>query len=59
MYMDELSNPITVDFPFGGGEREVPNTPAKVIPSHVTDEFGQRYVYDFVIIDWSCKGSPF
>lgn len=56
--MNELSNPIIVDFPLRG-EWVVPNTPAKVIPSHGTDEFGQRYAYDFVMIDWNRKGSPF
>jgi hypothetical protein len=58
MYMSELNNPIVVDFPLRG-EWSVPNTPAKVIPSHGTDHLGQRYAYDFVMIDWNRKGRPF
>jgi len=56
--MNELNNPIIVDFPLRG-EWGVPNTPAKVIPSHGTDQLGQRYAYDFVMKDWDRKGSPF
>lgn len=56
--MNELNNPIIVDFPLRG-EWGVPNTPAKVIPSHGTDQLRQRYAYDFVMIDWDRKGSPF
>lgn len=51
--MDELSNPIAVDFPLKG-EWFAPNTPAKTIPSHGTDTLGQRYAFDFVMAaDWS------
>ena len=32
------------------------NTPAKRIPSHGTDQFGQRYAYDFLKLQ---KGKPF
>lgn len=56
--MNELNNPIIVDFPLRG-EWSVPNTPAKVVPSHGTDQLGQRYAYDFVMIDWDRKGNPF
>ncbi len=56
--MNELKNPIIVDFPLRG-EWGVPNTPAKVIPSHGTDQLGQRYAYDFVMKDWDRKGNPF
>ncbi len=56
--MNELNNPIIIDFPLRG-EWWVPNTPAKVIPSHGTDQLGQRYAYDFVMIDWDRKGNPF
>lgn len=56
--MNELSNPIVVDFPLRG-EWWVPSTPQKVIPSHGTDQLGQRYAYDFVKIDWDRKDTPF
>jgi murein DD-endopeptidase MepM/ murein hydrolase activator NlpD len=56
--MNELSNPTIVDFPLRG-EWSVPNTPGKVIPSHGTDLLGQRYAYDFMMIDWSRKDNPF
>lgn len=56
--MNELNNPIIIDFPLRG-EWWVPNTPAKVIPSHGTDQLGQRYAYDFVKIDWDRKGNLF
>ena len=39
--------PIPVMFPLKG-EWLAPSTPGKIIPSHGTDEFGQRFAYDFV-----------
>jgi murein DD-endopeptidase MepM/ murein hydrolase activator NlpD len=56
--MNELSNPIIMDFPLRG-EWWVFHTPAKVIPSHGTDQLGQRYAYDFLMVDWNRKGTPF
>ncbi len=61
--LNELSDPICVDFPLRG-EWFAPNTPAKRIPSHGTDALGQRYAFDFVMANWSGKkkfffrGSP-
>lgn len=45
-------NPVVVDFPLRG-EWTAPNTPGYKIPSHGTDQLGQRYAYDFMQIDWS------
>lgn len=56
--MSELDNTISVEFPFRG-EWIALNTPAKQIPSHGTDQFGQRYAYDFIQIDWNKKGINF
>ncbi|WP_350343205.1 M23 family metallopeptidase [Proteinivorax tanatarense] len=56
--MNELTNSIIVDFPLRG-EWWACNTPANVIPSHGTDMLGQRYAYDFVMVDWVRKGRPF
>lgn len=56
--MNELENPIIVGFPLKG-EWLAPNTPGKMVPSHGTDQFGQRYAYDFIQIDWKRKGMQF
>jgi hypothetical protein len=50
----ELGDPVVVDFPLRG-EWAAANTPAHKIPSHGTDQLGQRYAYDLVRID-SRKG---
>lgn len=42
-----MNKAVCVDFPLRG-EWIAPNTPAKRVPSHGTDQFGQRYAYDFV-----------
>jgi hypothetical protein len=46
----DLSAATVVDFPLRGEWRAL-NTPAKRVPSHGTDYFGQRYAYDFVRTD--------
>jgi hypothetical protein len=50
----ELNDPVVVEFPLRG-EWAAANTPAHRIPSHGTDQLGQRYAYDLVKID-SRKG---
>ncbi len=52
--MDELKNPILVYFPLDG-EWFAPHTPAAKIPSHGSDTLGQRYAFDFMMLDWSGK----
>jgi murein DD-endopeptidase MepM/ murein hydrolase activator NlpD len=47
---EELKHPHVVDFPLRG-EWSAPNTPVKRIPSHGTDQFGQRYAFDFMKIE--------
>jgi len=53
---------VIVDFPLRG-EWVAYHTPAERVPSHGTDQLGQRYAYDFVRIDgdrpgWMlCRGS--
>lgn len=46
----ELGDPVVVAFPLRG-EWAAANTPADRIPSHGTDQLGQRYAYDLVRID--------
>ena len=46
----ELRDPIVVEFPLRG-EWAAANTPAHKVPSHGTDQLGQRYAYDLVRID--------
>ena len=46
----ELRDPIVVGFPLRG-EWAAATTPAHRIPSHGTDQLGQRYAYDFVRAD--------
>jgi hypothetical protein len=48
--LTDLSATTVVDFPLRGEWRAL-NTPAKRVPSHGTDYFGQRYAYDFVRTD--------
>lgn len=36
-----------------------PNTPGTRIPSHGTDQLGERYAFDFVQVDWARPGKPF
>jgi hypothetical protein len=51
----ELSDPVIVDFPLRG-EWTAVNTPAHRIPSHGTDQLGQRYAYDLVRTDPARRG---
>jgi hypothetical protein len=50
--MGELDAPVVVDFPLRG-EWTVERTPADRIPSHGTDEFGQRFANDLIRTDES------
>ncbi len=54
----KIDNSVIVDFPLRG-EWVSPNTPGKKIPSHGTEQFGQKYAFDFLQIDWGKKGMPF
>lgn len=55
--MTETGVPIIVEFPLRG-EWLSPNTPGTKIPSHGTNQFGTRYAYDFIQVDWERKGWP-
>lgn len=54
--------PVLVGFPLRG-EWAAANTPAFRVPSHGTDQLGQRYAYDFLRLGGArgkyYKGSPF
>ncbi|MCL2141399.1 MAG: M23 family metallopeptidase [Methanimicrococcus sp.] len=56
--MEERHKPVIVGFPLRG-EWLAPNTPGKKIPSHGTDQFGEKYAYDFLQVDFKRKGRPF
>ncbi len=56
--MPEIIEPIAVKFPLSG-EWCAANTPGYKVPSHGTDQLGQRYAYDFFQIDWEKKGYKF
>lgn len=56
--MKEFEDPVIVGFPLRG-EWMAPNTPGKKIPSHGTDQLGERYAFDFLQVDWERKGMPF
>jgi len=45
-----IDNALIIEFPLRGEWLAV-NTPAKRIPSHGTDMAGQRYAYDFLMVD--------
>ena len=47
-----------VEFPLRG-EWMAPNTPGSRIPSHGTDQLGERYAFDFLQVDWSRSVKPF
>lgn len=49
--------PIIVGFPLRG-EWLSPTTPGTKIPSHGTNQLGERYAYDFVQVDWERTGWP-
>jgi hypothetical protein len=52
------AEPIVVHFPLRG-EWTAYHTPADKVPSHGTDQLGQRYAYDFVRIDREHEGWKF
>lgn len=56
--MKGLEDPVIIEFPLRG-EWMAPNTPGKKIPSHGTDQLGERYAFDFLQVDWTRKGRPF
>ncbi|TCK88044.1 peptidase M23-like protein [Natranaerovirga hydrolytica] len=56
--MSELKNPVIVEFPLRG-EWMAPNTPGTKVPSHGTNQLGQRYAFDFLQIDQEKKGMHF
>lgn len=47
----ELANAAVVEFPLRGDGWVAVNSPADRIPSHGTDVLGQRYAYDFLMVD--------
>jgi len=47
-----MNDAIVVEFPLRG-EWVAPNTPGTKVPSHGTDQLGQRYAFDFIQVDWS------
>lgn len=49
---------VPVDFPLRG-EWVAYNTPAWRVPTHGTDDFGQRYAYDFLRVDFQNRGWKF
>ncbi len=56
--MRGFNAPVTIEFPLRG-EWMAPNTPGKRIPSHGTDQLGERYAYDFLQVNWARTGKPF
>lgn len=55
--MIDAREPIIVEFPLRG-EWLSPNTPGTKIPSHGTNQLGERYAYDFIQVDWERAGWP-
>jgi murein DD-endopeptidase MepM/ murein hydrolase activator NlpD len=56
--MKGLEAPVMIGFPLRG-EWLAPNTPGKKIPSHGTNQLGERYAFDFLQVDWARTGRPF
>lgn len=56
--MKGMENPAIIEFPLRG-EWLAPNTPGKKIPSHGTNQLGERYAFDFLQVDWSGNESKF
>jgi len=52
---NELDNAVSVEFPLRG-EWMAPHTPGTKIPSHGSDQLGQRYAFDFLQVNWNKKG---
>jgi hypothetical protein len=55
--MIDAREPIIVEFPLRG-EWLSPNTPGTKIPSHGTNQLGERFAYDFIQVDWDRTGWP-
>ena len=55
---NEFENAISVEFPLRG-EWMAPNTPGTKIPSHGSDQLGQRYAIDLLQVDWVRGGVHF
>ena len=47
----ELASPVVVEFPLRGEGWVALNSPADRIPSHGTDMLGQRFAFDFLVVD--------
>ncbi len=56
--MKGFDDPVIIEFPLRG-EWMAPTTPGTRIPSHGTDQLGERYAFDFVQVDWARSGRPF
>ena len=56
--MNEFENAISLEFPLRG-EWMAPHTPGTKIPSHGSDQLGQRYAFDFLQVNWEKKGVHF
>ena len=56
--MKGFEAPVIIGFPLRG-EWMAPNTPGKKIPSHGTDQLGERYAFDFLQVDGARIGRPF
>ena len=52
---NEFDNAVSVEFPLRG-EWMAPHTPGTKIPSHGSDQLGQRYAFDFLQVNWNKKG---
>lgn len=53
-----FEDPVIVEFPLRG-EWMAPTTPGKKVPSHGTDQLGERFAFDFLQVDWERNGRPF
>jgi hypothetical protein len=49
--ISELARAIVVELPLRGEGWVAVNSPADRLPSHGTDMLGQRYAYDFIMVD--------
>jgi hypothetical protein len=56
--MEGFEDPVIMEFPLRG-EWLSPTTPATKIPSHGTDQLGERYAFDFLQVDWEINGNRF
>jgi murein DD-endopeptidase MepM/ murein hydrolase activator NlpD len=50
--------PIVLELPLRG-QWMSPNSPGSKIPSHGTNQLGEKYALDFLQVDWERKGQPF